>query len=99
MRRPLVQEEEAGSEWRHHAFWHVTHFQVVHEPSEEQQESKNEENPPEPVLPIEVSSEVIWKSHNEDPFDKRESKAADGTISASNGVGQTERQAKPNPVE
>lgn len=59
VRRPLVKKEETGSKRRHHAFRHVTHLQVVDKPSEEKQQTKNKENPPEPVLSIEVSGKVI----------------------------------------
>ena len=36
---PLIEKEEAGSVRSSHAFWHVAHFQIVHESSEEQQKT------------------------------------------------------------
>lgn len=38
-------------------------------------------------------------SDDENPLDEREAKAADGPVSAGDGVGQAEWQAEPNPIE
>lgn len=42
-----------------HILWHVADFKVVDETPEEQQETEQQENPPEPVLTIKVASEVV----------------------------------------
>lgn len=36
---------------------------------------------------------------DENPLDEGQAEAADGSIASCNGVGQTERQAEPDPVE
>lgn len=37
--------------------------------------------------------------HNENPLDEGKAEATDGPIAPCNGVGQTERQAEPDPVK
>lgn len=48
-----------------------------------------------------VSVLILELTHpnNKNPFDQRETKATYSTVSTGNGVGQTERQAKSNPVK
>lgn len=99
VRKPLVEEEEARSVGGGHVLGHVADFQVVDKTSEEQQETKQQEDPPEPVLSVEVASEVVGEPDDENPLDEGEAEAADGAIASGDGVGQTEGQAEADPVE
>lgn len=82
-----------------HILWHVADFKVVDETPEEQQETEQQENPPEPVLTIKVASEVVGEPDDKNPLDEGKSEAADSSIASCDGIGQTEGQAEPNPVE
>lgn len=78
---------------------HVANSGVVNESPEEQQESYNKENPPQPVLAIKISREVGREPNNQDPFDQRQSKARDGSVASSRRRGQTEGQEEADPVK
>lgn len=94
-----VEEEEARSVGGGHVLAHVTDFEIVDEASEEQQQTKQQEYPPQPVLPIEVAIEVVWESDNKNPLDQGESKSTDGSVAPRDGVSQAEREAEADPVE
>lgn len=78
---------------------HVANSGVVNKSPEEQQESYNKENPPQPVLAIKISREVGRKPNDQDPFDQGQSKPRDGPIASGRRCGQTEGQEEANPVE
>lgn len=73
-----------------HTFRHVSDFQIINKSSEEKKQAKYKKYPPKPVLSIEISSKIIRKPDNEDPFDQRQAEATDGTVPPSDGVGDAE---------
>lgn len=95
----LAEEEEARSVGAGHVLGHVAHLQVVDEAPEEHHETKEQEDPPEPILAIEVASEVVREPNDENPLDEGQAEATDGTVASCDGIGQTEGQAEANPVE
>lgn len=68
-RKPLIQEEKARSVRGGHVLGHVADFQVVDKASEEQQQTKQQEYPPEPILTVEVSGEVVREPDDKYPLD------------------------------
>lgn len=96
----LIDKKNAGSrKGGHGMICHVADSGVVNKSPEEQQESHNKENPPQPVLAIKISREVGRKPDNQDPFDQGQSKPRDGSIAPGRRRGQTEGQEEANPVE
>lgn len=74
----------------YHTFRHISDFKIINKSSEEKKQAKNKKYPPEPILTIEVSSKIIRKSDNKDPFDQRKAKSTDSAIPSSYGIGDTE---------
>lgn len=86
----LVEEEEACSVRGGHVLWHVADFKIVNKTSEEQQETEQQEDPPQPVLTIEVASEVVGEPDDKNPLDEGKAETAYGSVASCNGIGQAE---------